>query len=190
MTDAEDDPEIPFRPVPSRTNRRDGWTEARQRAFIAALARCGSVSAAARQVGKSASGAYRLCNRDGAEDFVRAWDEAVERGRDAVVANVIDRAMHGGWVPVVRRGRVVRMEYRQFDRLALALLARRDHAWSVQDNRRVRSEQVAMRRAGREAERRRAAEQAEAARKQADYDADMERILARARQRRPRIRAL
>ena len=39
-----------FTPVPLRA-RADGWTPARQRGFIAALARCGSILAAARHVG-------------------------------------------------------------------------------------------------------------------------------------------
>lgn len=190
MIDTDETPEIPFRPVPSRTGRRDGWTEARQRAFIAALARCGSVGAAARQVGKSASGAYRLCARDDADDFVRAWDLAVERGRDAVVANVIDRAMHGGWVPIVRRGRIVRMEFRPFDRLALAVLARRDHVTDIQANRETRRRRIDHRRELEEADRRRAADRAEAALRQAEYEAEMKRILTNHRERQVRIRTL
>ncbi len=51
MSDPSDDL-LAFTPVPSASRRRDGWTEPRQREFIAALSRCGSVSAAARQVGK------------------------------------------------------------------------------------------------------------------------------------------
>jgi hypothetical protein len=64
--------------------------EARQRAFIAALARCGSVHAAARQAGKSAREAYALREREGAGSFAEAWHLAVEMGRNAVRDNVID----------------------------------------------------------------------------------------------------
>jgi len=35
------------------------------------------------------------------------------------------RALHGAWVPVVRRGRVVRMEFRHNDKLALGILSGR-----------------------------------------------------------------
>jgi hypothetical protein len=126
MTDPCDEDEIPFDPVPSRTGRRDGWTEAVQRAFIAALARCGSVTAAARHVGKSASSAYRLLDRDGAESFAAAWDLAAEMGRDRIRDCVIDRATNGAWVPVTRRGKIVRMEFRYFDRLAIAVLSGRE----------------------------------------------------------------
>jgi hypothetical protein len=127
---AESDPEdeIPFDPVPSRTGRRDGWTEAKQRAFVAALARCGSVAAAARHVGRSASGAYRLLDRDGAESFAAAWDMAAEVGRDRMRDCAIDRATNGAWVPVMRRGKIVRMEFRYFDRLAIAVLSGREAA--------------------------------------------------------------
>ena len=48
-----------FTPVPTR-QRDDGWSPARQRAFLEALASCGSVSAAARVVGLSRESAYAL----------------------------------------------------------------------------------------------------------------------------------
>ena len=40
-------PDIPFDPVPRLRQRRGGWSEERQRGFIAAPARCGSVVAVA-----------------------------------------------------------------------------------------------------------------------------------------------
>lgn len=149
--DSED--EFPFDPVPSRTNRKDGWTPERQRGFIAALARCGSVTAAARHVGKSASGAYRLLDRDGAESFAAAWDLAAERGRDRMRDCSIERAMHGAWVPVMRRGKIVRMEFRYFDRLAIAVLSGRDSA--LADTMEDRAEARAIRRRQRAEARRR-----------------------------------
>ena len=42
---------LDFTPVPRERARRDGWTETRQRAFIAALDQLGSVAHAARVVG-------------------------------------------------------------------------------------------------------------------------------------------
>lgn len=154
--DNDDQDPIPFIPVPSRTNRRDGWTEARQRAFIAALSRCGSAAASARQVGKSVRGAYALMERPGAESFIAAWDLAVAMGRDATRDNVIDRAMHGAWVPVVRRGRTVRMEFRYFDRLAIALLSGRNDAAHISEDQARRAQIRAWRREGEEAARHRA----------------------------------
>lgn len=120
-----DIPEIPFTAVQRRRNRRDGWTEERQRAFIAALARCGSVSAAARSVGLQARGAYRLLDLPGAEEFARAWDTAADIGIEVLRCDALERALYGSWVPVYRRGKLVRVEHRKSDRLAIAMLGGR-----------------------------------------------------------------
>ena len=115
-------PVIPFDPVPRLRQRRGGWSEARQRAFIAALSNCGSVAAAARSVGMTPRSAYRLCDADGADSFVRAWDEAIDMGVSRLRADALNRALEGGYVPVYRRGKLVRVEHRRNDRLAIALL--------------------------------------------------------------------
>lgn len=184
--DADASIEIPFDPVPSLTNRRGGWTEARQRAFIAALARCGSARAAARQVGMSVRGAYALLDRSGSESFGEAWDRAVEIGRDATRDCVIDRAMKGAWVPIVRRGRIVRMEFRQFDRLAIAILSGRER--DVEEDRRRAASSRAHRRALREDDRRREAAKA-------DYDRQLRDAITRGEEAKreaamPRVRSL
>lgn len=153
--DNETEDQIPFDPVPSRTGRKDGWTAERQRGFIAALARCGSVSAAAKHVGMSASSAYRLLEREGSESFAEAWDLAAEMGRDHIRDCSIDRATDGAWVPVTRRGKIVRMEFRYFDRLAIAVLSGREAALS--DSAEDRAEARAIRRRQRAEERRKAA---------------------------------
>lgn len=67
---------IPFTPVRLRY-RRDGWTPARQLAFIFALRACRCVLEACRRVGVSSQSAYRLYRRPGAEGFRKAWDEAL-----------------------------------------------------------------------------------------------------------------
>lgn len=157
--DNESDDQIPFDPVPSRSRRRDGWTPERQRGFIDALARCGSVMAAARHVGMSASSAYRLLDREGSESFAEAWDMAAEMGRDRVRDCSIDRATHGAWVPVMRKGKIVRMEFRYFDRLAIAILSGRQAA--LDDSAQDRAEARAIRRRQREEARRRAAAEKE-----------------------------
>ncbi|HEX8381605.1 MAG TPA: hypothetical protein VF619_13775 [Allosphingosinicella sp.] len=152
--DNETEDEIPFDPVPSRTRRKDGWTPERQRGFIAALARCGSVTAAAKHVGMSASSAYRLLDRKGSESFAEAWDIAAEMGRDRIRDCTIDRARNGAWVPVMRRGKIVRMEFRHFDRLAIAILSGRERA--LDNSAENRAEARAIRRRQREEARRRA----------------------------------
>jgi transposase-like protein len=119
---------IPFDPVPRRRRRRDGWTEERQRAFIAVLQLCGSISAAARAVGMSPRSAYRLAEADGADSFARAGDAAFAEGIARLRADALDRSIHGSLVPVYRGGRLVRVEHRRNDRLAIALLGGRDRA--------------------------------------------------------------
>ncbi len=116
-------PHIPFTPVPRQRRRRNGWSEERQRAFIAALAECGSVGRAARSVGMTARSAYRLMDADGADDFARAWDRAIEIGIDRVRFAALDRTLNGAPCAVYRRGKLVRVETRYNDRLAIALLS-------------------------------------------------------------------
>jgi len=124
LVDASDDP-IDFTPVPRQRKRRNGWTELAQRAFIAALEECG-IARSARAVGMSARSVYRLLEAEGADSFAEAVDEAIARGVERVRGEAMMRALHGSWVPVVRRGRVVRMEFRFNDRLALGILSGRD----------------------------------------------------------------
>jgi hypothetical protein len=118
---------IAFDPVPRRRRRKNGWTEELQREFIACLQRSGSVTLAARAVGKSARTAYKLLDVDGAESFAMAWDKAVNEGLARLRQDSIGRALNGSLVPVYRRGRLVRVEHRRNDRLAIALLGNRDN---------------------------------------------------------------
>lgn len=124
---------IRFDPVPRLRRRRNGWTPGAQAEFIAALELCGCVSRAARSVGMSPRSAYRLLDAPGADSFADAWDQAIARGIEALRLGALDRALNGAWVPVVRRGRLVRVEKRHDNRLAIALLSGRDS--SVADRR-------------------------------------------------------
>lgn len=117
--------EIAFTPVPSKTNRRDGWTAERQRDYIFCLQSIGSVTAACRAVGKSVRSAYALRERPGADSFAQAWDMAIEMGVDELRDSVIDRIRHGAIVPVFRKGREVNKVHRFYDRLAIAVLGGR-----------------------------------------------------------------
>ena len=103
---ALDDPaqHIPFDPVPRRRARRRGWSEARQRAFIFALSRCGSVACAAGAVGMARRSAYQLLDAEGADSFAAAWDQAIDEGLERVRSEAFQRALGGVFVPVFRRG--------------------------------------------------------------------------------------
>ena len=119
-----DDPtrHIPFTPVPRLRARRRGWSRERQKAFIFALSRCGSVARSARAVGMSPRSAYLLLDAPGADGFAAAWDRAMDEGIERVRADALQRALGGAFVPVYRRGKIVRVEHRRSDALAIALL--------------------------------------------------------------------
>ena len=112
-----------FVPVPRARRRRNGWSDERQISFIVSLSQCGSVAAAARSVGMSARSAYRLLDATGACDFARAWDAAYAMGYERTRVDALARSLHGVHVPVYRKGRLVRVEHRQSNRLAIAVLS-------------------------------------------------------------------
>lgn len=82
-------------------SRFDGWTPARQLAFLETLARTRSVSAAARAVGMSREGAYRLRRRPDAGLFAAAWDRAMGADRVGLTREEVDqghrRVIARGW---------------------------------------------------------------------------------------------
>jgi hypothetical protein len=183
---------IPFDPVPRTRKRRNGWTEERQRGFIAALAQCGSVRAAAAHVGLTARTAYRLLDAEGADSFAAAWDKAADTGRARIEMDALQRAMNGAFVPVYRRGKLVRVEYRRCDKLAIALLNGRDHValahGGAASRRNHRADLRAADAARREVERQREEQRAR-------YDLELQEMIRRGEallraQRGPRVRAL
>jgi hypothetical protein len=103
-------PRVPaFSPAPTR-ERADGWTPARQAAFLAHLAVTRSVSAAARKVKMARETAYRLRRRRGGESFAAAWDAVLGRseGKRKVTSDERRRrAIDGLLKPVIYRGRHV-----------------------------------------------------------------------------------
>lgn len=121
MTDSPSPQPPPFTPVPGRA-RHDGWTPERQRRFVAALAAMGVVAAAARAVGKSATAAYKLRGRPGAESLARAWDIAVQMAQDQAYQRAIDRALNGYEAPRYYRGVQVGTVHKIDYRLAFAAL--------------------------------------------------------------------
>jgi hypothetical protein len=95
---SESSPRDPFAftPVPSASNRHDGWTPERQLIFIEALRRIGVVAWAAEAAGMSRKSAYTLLKRAGPESsFAFAWSEAQAAGGTSVVFATIQRAVEG-----------------------------------------------------------------------------------------------
>jgi hypothetical protein len=123
-------PQAPdFDPVPVRA-RRDGWTEPRQREFVAMLAIGWRPGHAASRLGMSRKSAYALRARRGGESFAAAWDAAIAAARrrraDARGPGEWQRAVEGVLHPVRYRGRIVAWE-RRFDNAAfIRLLGRVD----------------------------------------------------------------
>lgn len=115
-------PPLPaFEPVP-RKPRHDGWTPARQVAFIEALADTGSVSTAAAQVNMTTVGAYQLRRQPGAEGFARAWEAALDMGVLRLKDEAFDRALNGQLVPVIAGGKLLGYRRRRNDRLIMFIL--------------------------------------------------------------------
>ena len=118
-----------FTPVP-RKPRHDGWTPARQKAFIAALADTGSVSRAARWVNMSPEGAYYLRRQPGSEGFRRAWEAALDFGVQRLKDIAYERAIDGQLSPVFVAGKLRGFRRIRNDRLLMFCLrmnARDEH---------------------------------------------------------------
>lgn len=106
-----------------KKRRKDGWSPEKQRAFIEALADCGSVATAADRVEMSESSAYRLRRSPGAEAFDRAWSAAIEAASKKLIDAAFERALVGTDEPVFdREGRRIGRRLRQSDRLLMFLL--------------------------------------------------------------------
>lgn len=116
---------LAFMPVPSTSNRHNGWTPQRQRDFITALAIAGTVHRAVRAVGMSRQSAYALRDRPGAESFAAAWDIALSLSYDRVFALAMDRVINGITTPRYYKGRQIGTIHRPDLRLAMAVLADR-----------------------------------------------------------------
>ena len=116
---AEDLPSFDTVPV---KYRHDGWTPARQRAFIGALADTGCVTRAARYVNMSPEGAYYLRRRPGAESFRRAWEAALDLCVQRLNYIAFERAIEGQLSPVFIGGKLKGFRRIRNDRLLMFCL--------------------------------------------------------------------
>ena len=117
-------------PAPYDSRRHDGWTIARQTAFLEALAACGCVHDACRAVGMSRESAYELKARPSAIAFRLAWEAALDCGVARVDDGAVERTIKGVARPVFYKGEQVG-EWRHHDeRLTMFLLRyRRPHRY-------------------------------------------------------------
>jgi hypothetical protein len=119
----EERPPLPtFDPVPRKSQRHDGWTPERQKAFIEALADTASVSRAAAMVNMAAEGAYMLRRAPGAEGFRRAWEAALDFGVARMKDIAFERAIEGQLVPMMVGGKLIGWRRIYNDRLLMFCL--------------------------------------------------------------------
>jgi hypothetical protein len=106
-------------------SRRDGWTPARQRAFVYWIWRGLRPGRAAARIGMRRQGAYELRSRTGGESFGAAWDAAAAGASCRRIAardpGLYHRAVEGRPVPIRHRRHVVAVE-RRYDNAALIRL--------------------------------------------------------------------
>ena len=121
-----------FSPVPVRP-RADGWTPARQAAFIAALSLTHCIRSAAARAGMSRESAYRLRRHPGAASFAAAWDAILDNfgqlgPRKVTPDELWRRAQQGLLQPLVWRGRHTANYWKPDTTALLRLLANRGRA--------------------------------------------------------------
>ena len=137
----------------------------------------------------SARSAYKLLDKPGADEFARAWDQALGHGMDRLKFASLSRAMDGGdFVPIYRRGKLVRIEHRTNDRLAVALLSGREK--DVDDYRRGAQTRWRQKREWAALDATYAAEAEAEARAREEHARQIEEFLKRRPRPGPRVRAL
>lgn len=107
-------------------HRHDGWTPARQIAFLEALKTSGCVSDACRHVGLSTTSARRAYKR--MPDFARSWDLMLSYAEPLLVRAAFERAVTGWDEPVFHNGKLVGHRRRWSDSLLRTLLQREQRA--------------------------------------------------------------
>jgi hypothetical protein len=119
-------PQLPdFTPAPTR-KRNAGWTAERQRIFIERVALTGNVGEACALAGLSSSSFYRLCQKAGADSFVKAWNAARMLAATRGSAIAWDRAVNGRVERFYKDGELVMERRIPSDYLLTWLLSRLD----------------------------------------------------------------
>ncbi len=111
-----------FTPVPRKVQRHDGWTPARQKAVIEALADTGCVAIACRMVNMSQPSYYQLRRQPGATSFRAAADAAQTLGLQVAKDEAFDRALNGEMIPVFVGGKLMGFRRKKNDRLLMFIL--------------------------------------------------------------------
>ncbi len=110
-----------FAPVPCK-QRENGWSPARQKAFIQTLAETGSVTRAAKSVNLTAPGAYYLRRHPKGGEFRKAWEAALEMAMGYLKDLAFERTIEGQLEPVWQRGKLVGYKRKFSDQLLIFML--------------------------------------------------------------------
>lgn len=112
--------------MPGYRVRHDGWTQERTQRFLDALAHTGCVRDAARVAGISNVAGYRLKRRFPA--FSDAWDDALARAQQGLIALAYKRAVEGRETVIIRKGEEVERRIAPSDAMLALLVKRGDMA--------------------------------------------------------------
>jgi hypothetical protein len=110
--------------MPGLRVRHDGWTAARTQRFLDVLAHCGCVEDACRVAGMSTVGARRMKARFPA--FSAAWDAALDRAHQGLIAIAYKRAVEGKETVIIRNGAEYERRIAPSDAMLSLLLKRGD----------------------------------------------------------------
>jgi hypothetical protein len=114
---------------PGLRPRHDGWTQARTQRFLDTLAYTGCVKDAARVAGMSAVGARRMRRRFPL--FDAAWEDALARAQQGLIAIAYRRAVEGRETVIIRKGEEYERRIAPSDAMLGLLLKRGDMAGAV-----------------------------------------------------------
>jgi flavin-binding protein dodecin len=118
-------PKIEFKALmPGYPSRHDGWNQPRVQRFLDTLAHTGCVKDAARVAGMSAVAARRAQKRFPL--FAAAWEDALERARQGLIAIAYKRAVEGRETIIIRKGEEYQRKIEPSDSMLGLLIKRGD----------------------------------------------------------------
>lgn len=110
--------------MPGYPKRHDGWNQQRVQRFFDTLAHTGCVKDAARVAGMSAVAARRAQRRFPL--FAAAWEEALDRSRQGLIAIAYQRAVEGRETVIIRKGEEYQRKIEPSDAMLGLLIKRGD----------------------------------------------------------------
>jgi hypothetical protein len=112
----------PLALTPSRQG--NGWSVARQRAFLEMLAQCGLVERAAGLVGMTRQSAYAFRQTAAGRAFDLAWDAALLLARQRLIDESFELAFEGSVERIYRDGKLVQEKRKRDPKMLLATIER------------------------------------------------------------------